>query len=230
MLVGDSMMHSLAPGVARLGTARGLIVWDASVPGCGLSDIGDRRVWNWDGVDPRCVPTWRTRWTPQIQQFKPNVVVAMFGIQDAYDRRIDGRDYPFDTPAGHDLAARDLTEAVTTLSQTGAHVVMLTSPYYIVGWPQQIHKDRSPYNSAWIDSYNAIVREVAQQFPDKVTLLDLNRFICPQGQWTDDIGGTDVRAIDRVHLSDAGADMVAQWIAPSLVLPNRVGATRAAAS
>jgi peptidoglycan/LPS O-acetylase OafA/YrhL/lysophospholipase L1-like esterase len=230
MLVGDSMMHSLAPGMARLGTARGLDVWDASVPGCGLSDDGDRRVWNWDGVDPRCIPPWRTRWTPQIDQFKPNIVVAMFGIQDAYDRRVDGREYPFDTPAGHDLAARDLIEAVTTLSHTGARVVLLNSPYYIVGWPQQIHKDRSPYNPAWIDRYNAVVREVASQFPDKVTLLDVNHFLCPQGQWTDNVSGTEVRAIDRVHLSDAGADLVAQWLAPALTSPTRFGAARSAAS
>ena len=72
--------------------------WDASVPGCGLaSDVGERWFAEWRGIDPKCLPGWRERWPRQIARSDPDVVVVLFGAQDAFDRRIDRRRGPIST-------------------------------------------------------------------------------------------------------------------------------------
>jgi hypothetical protein len=218
MLVGDSVAHSLAPGLARDAAAAGLDFWDTSVPGCGLAtDVGDRWFAEWRGVEPRCLPGWRERWPKQVVLFHPDVVVMLVGAQDAFDRRINGNVVRFDTPAGATLAEQDLHDAIGVLGAGGAKIVLLTTPYYVLGWPQKVEVARSPLHEPWIDRYNALERAVAAQNAARVSVLDLNRYIDPSGRWTDMVNGIKVRTFDRCHLSDAGATYVATWLTPQLL-------------
>ena len=218
MLVGDSMATSMAPGIQAAATADGFEFWDATVPGCGLgTDVGDRWFDEWRGIEPRCLPGWRERWPGQVQSYKPDVVIGLFGAQDAFDRRIDGTEIKFDTPDGISLATRDMDEAVSVLSSSGAHVYMLTTPYYVLGWPQKVQVERSPLFEPWIDNYNnQVVRTVAAQHADDVSVLDLNRYLDPAGTWTDTVAGIKVRTFDRCHLSEEGATYVANWLVPQI--------------
>jgi hypothetical protein len=218
MLVGDSMATSMAPGIGAAAARDGFDFWDASVPGCGLaSDVGERWFAEWRGVEDRCVPGWRERWPGQVQSYKPDIVIGLFGAQDAFDRRIDGTEIKFDTPEGVALAQRDMDEAVNVLSSTGAHVYMLTTPYYVLGWPQQVQVERSPLNEPWIDSFNSqVVRAVAAQHADTMSVLDLNLYLDPDGTWTDTVAGIKVRTFDRCHLSEEGATYVANWLVPQI--------------
>ena len=157
MLVGDSVANSLAPGLAATAKARGYQFWNASVPGCGLgTDVGDRWFDEWRGVYPPCLPGWRDRWPHELKVFRPDIVVGLFGAQDAFDRRMNGHIVHFDTPDGTALATHDLQSATTMLSSRGAHVVLLTTPYYVMGWPQKVQIERSPLNAPWIDRYNLL--------------------------------------------------------------------------
>jgi peptidoglycan/LPS O-acetylase OafA/YrhL len=217
MLVGDSVADSLSPGLAAALTARGYVFWNASVPGCGLaSDVGERWFGEWRGVDPHCLPGWRQRWPSEIKAFRPDIVVGLFGGQDAFDRRIDGRVFPFDTADGAALAHEDLQGAVKILSAGGAHIVLLNTPYYVLGWPQQVQVDRSTLNPAWIDRFNGFEHDVAAAQPRRVTVLNLNHYLDPDGHWTDTVDGIKVRTFDKCHLSPAGAAFVAKWLTPQL--------------
>jgi peptidoglycan/LPS O-acetylase OafA/YrhL len=218
MLVGDSMATSMAPGIRAAATRDGFDFWDASVPGCGLgTDVGDRWFDEWRGVEPRCLPGWRERWPGQLQSYRPDVVIGLFGAQDAFDRRIDGTEIKFDTPDGLSLAQRDMDEAVSVLSSTGADVYMLTTPYYVLGWPQKVQVERSPLFEPWIDNYNnQVVRAVAANHAERVSVLDLNAYLAPDGTWTDTVAGIKVRSFDRCHLSEEGAAYVATWLVPQI--------------
>jgi peptidoglycan/LPS O-acetylase OafA/YrhL len=218
MLVGDSVARSLGPGIARAAAARGFVFWDASVPGCGLaSDVGERWLARWQGLDERCVPPWRSRFPQQLAEFRPHVVVALFGAQDAFDRRVDGQVVPFDSPEGERLARADLEEAADLLTAGDTELVLLTAPYYRICCPMPIEEGRSPMNEAWIDRYNRVQRTVAVGRTSSVTVLDLNRVLDPGGTWTDTVDGVKVRSYDRSHLSEEGADFVAAWLAPQLL-------------
>ena len=167
MLVGDSVARSLGPGIGRATAAQGIEFWDGSVPGCGLAtDVGERWFGQWQGLDQRCVPGWRERWPAQVKQFDPDIVVTLFGAQDAFDRRIDGTEVKFDTNEGRALAERDLQTAITSLSSSGAEVVLLTAPYYKLCCPMRIDQDRSPINEAWVARYNEMQVNVGAAEPD----------------------------------------------------------------
>jgi hypothetical protein len=219
MLVGDSMATSMAPGLDAAARANGFTFWDASVPGCGLgTDVGDRWFAEWRGVEPRCLPGWKDRWPGQVAAFHPDVVVGLFGAQDAFDRRIAGNEIKFDTDAGIQLAQQDMEGAVSVLSASGAKVIMLTTPYYTLGWPQKVDVDRSPLHEPWIDRYNNdVVRAVAARHPDTMSVIDLNRYLDPAGTWTDTVNGIKVRSFDRCHLSELGSNYVAWWLAPQIL-------------
>jgi peptidoglycan/LPS O-acetylase OafA/YrhL/lysophospholipase L1-like esterase len=217
MLVGDSVAASMAPGLAAQANARGFVFWSAAVPGCGLAtDVGERYIDGWEGIDPRCVPGWRTRWPLQVAAFKPDIVVMLVGGQDMFDRRINGQVTRFDTAAGATLAESDEATAVKLLSARGARVVVLTTPYYVLGWPQRVVVNRSPLYKPWTDMYNGYQRAVAKNGGGKVAILDLNRLLDPNGVWTDTVDGIQVRTFDKCHLSTAGANFVAKWLSPQL--------------
>jgi hypothetical protein len=79
-------------------------------------------------------------------------------------------------------------------------MVMMTAPCYDSGeqpdgapWPED-----SPQRLA---IYNGLVREVAAENPTKVTLLDLDALVCPQGQFEPVIDGVTVRQPDGVHFT-----------------------------
>jgi peptidoglycan/LPS O-acetylase OafA/YrhL/lysophospholipase L1-like esterase len=218
MVVGDSVANSMAPGLERAGPAQGLTVWNAAVDGCGITqDVGEQRVWGWQPPRKECIPGWRERWPLQLSQFNPDVVVMLLGTDDAFDRRVNGQEITFDSPAGDQLTRNELQEAITMLSAGGARVVALTAPYHVIGWPRQVRLDRSSYNPVWVNRWNDNLRAVATHNPTTTTIIDFNRFLCPEGKWTDNINGVNVRRLDKMHLSDEGADMAASWLAPQLV-------------
>jgi lysophospholipase L1-like esterase len=218
MVVGDSVANSLAPGLERAAAAHGINAWNAAVDGCGITqDVGEQRVWGWEPARPSCSPGWRQRWPLQLGQFDPDVVVVLLGTDDAFDRRIDGREVMFDSPEGDELVRNELQEAVTLLSASGARVVVLTTPYHVIGWPRRVRLDRSAYNASWVDRWNNNLRAVATRNPSAVTIVDLNRFLGPEGKWTDSLFGVKVRSHDKMHLSPEGADLVAGWLAPQVV-------------
>ena len=139
------------------------------------------------------------------------------GSEDAFDRRVDGVEYRFDEPAGAALAQRDLQGAVTALSSSGAHVVVLTAPYYRLCCPMKIDESRSPMNEAWVGRYNQLQLDVTRRNPTRASLVDLNLFLDPAGTWTDTVNGVKVRSFDRSHLSEEGADLVGNWLIPQLL-------------
>jgi peptidoglycan/LPS O-acetylase OafA/YrhL len=215
MLVGDSIAGSLAPGVGRRAPTDDFFFFDATVAGCGLtSDRGERWVGDWELPNDRCLPEWRVRWPQHIAEFDPDIVLLLLSAHDAVDRRIDGQEVAFDSPQGEELMRKDLRDAIDVLTARGARVIVLNAPYNRQPWRLPVDPRRSSFNNSWVDRQNSVAFEVASEDADRATLLDLNHFLDPDGRWTDTVEGVHVRAADTVHLSDAGADLVASWALP----------------
>ena len=63
---------------------------------------------------------------------------------------------------------------------------------------------------------NRVFSDFAAAHPDRVSLLDLDHFLCPHGApCNPKVDGVDVRP-DGTHLSPAGAGLVARWMLPQL--------------
>ena len=67
-----------------------------------------------------------------------------------------------------------------------------------------------------VEPLNDLYREFAQQYPDRVSIIDLNGFMCPDGEYSDlTIDGVKIRS-DGVHFTEDGAAIVARWLGPQI--------------
>jgi hypothetical protein len=67
------------------------------------------------------------------------------------------------------------------------------------------------------DQLNALYRQFAEGHPDKVGIVDLNGFICPNGKYTDVLNGVKMRE-DGVHFTTESSYIVARWLVPQIKL------------
>ena len=149
LLVGDSVANSLAPGLQNLAATDYFQLWNASVPGLRARQRPRPALHRRLG-EPAAHLRARAgaiAGPPRSREWNPQVAVVLLGAQDTFDRRIDGKVYPVRlSRAAQQLAMAELQQAVDILGKNGAHVVFLTAPYYVLGWPQQIVVNRSHYN------------------------------------------------------------------------------------
>jgi lysophospholipase L1-like esterase len=104
---------------------------------------------------------------------------------------------------------------VSVLGSTGAKVVIATEPYNRRGE----QPDGSLYpedDPSRVDRWNQLVAAEIVAAPT-VSQLDLNQKLCPDGQFTWDVDGVQVRS-DGVHLSTDGVHWLAPWLAAQLQL------------
>jgi lysophospholipase L1-like esterase len=215
LVVGDSIALSLAEGIRGEFAAHGVTVLDEGMLGCGIVSTG--KVWiagEMETISPKCAD-WAERWGRAEADFAPDVVVVLVGAWDAYDREIDGRFIPFDTPESDALLRADLSHAVDVLSSGGARVVLLTVPYYEYRYSVNTPDvSRSAFVPARVDHFNEILAGVAAA-DERVTLIDLNHFLSPDGAIHATIDGIAVQG-DGVHFSPEGGQYVAEWLQPKL--------------
>ena len=77
----------------------------------------------------------------------------------------------------------------------------------VVEWPE--------YEPWRVDRINSLFRDFLANHPGRYRMVDLNKFVSPQGKFTDELNGQVIRG-DGVHFTDAGAAIVAEWLAPQL--------------
>jgi hypothetical protein len=222
VVVGDSVAMTLAEGLRTSGAPRGIAVRNHGFLGCGISHGG--RVWYFgrpEPIGPECA-RWPERWGAAVGEFDPDVAVVLVGATDAYDREIDGRWLGFGSPELDALLLGELRAAVDVLAARGASVVLLTVPYYehryAVNTPDDL--DRSVFAATRVDHFNRLLRQVTTADP-RATVIDLNRFLSPDGQAHEVIDGIVVQG-DGVHFTPEGAAYAADWLLPQLARLERV--------
>jgi len=215
MIVGDSVAGTLGLGFQTLGPPNHLWVWNRGRLGCGLF-YGDSV---YEGgellpVDPQC--DWHASWPNQLTSFKPDMVMLLVGAWDVLDRQVDGKLVKFGSVEFDRSFLQQLDDATALLSSQGAKVVLLTTPFFsrpeLVG---QTGRDWPEYEPWRVDRINSLYRDFLTAHPGRYTLLDLNKFVSPQGKFADELNGVQVRG-DGVHFTHDGAIMVDNWLIPQL--------------
>jgi len=222
LVVGDSVALTLAEGLRPAGARSGFVIRNDGTLGCGISHGG--RIWYYgrpSPIGPECAQG-TERWARAVAEFDPGVVVVLVGATDAYDREIDGRWLTFGSPEHDALLVGELRTAIDVLGSRGARVVLLTVPYYehryAVNTPKDL--DRSVFSTARVDHFNRVLRRVAAADP-RVTVIDLNRFLSPDGEISETIDGIVVQG-DGVHFTPEGGVYVGDWLVPQLTRLERV--------
>jgi len=203
---GDSVSLTLS---LYLPPAAGIRFTDHSVLGCGIVTGGPyRHAGTQYPGNPVC-DVWPRRWLRQLRADRPDEVLLFVGRWETMDRFYRGRWQHLGDPAYDDHLAALLGQAITLLGSTGAHVVVATEPYNRGGE----QPDGSLYpedNPIRVADWNLLLREVVDAHPGTL-VLDLNRKLCPNGTFTWNVDGVQVRS-DGVHLTQEGVQWLAPWL------------------
>jgi hypothetical protein len=219
MVVGDSVSWFVGRGLERWGREQGgLLVWNTGTLGCGVARGGEIVLSTGpEPVEPVC-NAWEERWTSQLEDFDPDVVVVLTGLWDLADRKLPEWDdfHHVGEPVADDFLVAEYRAAHELLSSRGAGVVWLTAPCYadrILPGPLADTNALRPERTRWFD--DEVLPRFAAATP-AVELVDLAGFVCPDGVFTQEFGGLEGVRPDGVHFSDDAAALIAEWLVPHL--------------
>jgi hypothetical protein len=210
---GDSVSWTLG---TYLPAHPGLDVNVPAIEGCGITTLNDiLELGTPHTLYPQC-PQWPSQWQSAADSDDPDVSVILLDRWEFMDAELDGAyhhvgEAPFDA-----YLMGQLDKAVGIGMSHGARVVLLTAPY--------THRAETPSGGLYpedqparVDAWNTLLRAEAAKHPSTVTILDLNRVVCPQGTFTWSIGGLQVRS-DGLHFTPEGVQQViAPWLLPHLL-------------
>ncbi|MGH9079127.1 MAG: acyltransferase family protein [Acidimicrobiales bacterium] len=215
LVVGDSLSLTVGFWVAQYESQYGVVLRGRPLDGCGLATAVP--------FDMRGTPTyplapctsWPTIWQQEVRQLRPAVVVLVVGWWETMDRMYQGRWQHLGDPDFDAYEVSRFEEAVSVLSSGGAHVVLMTAPYFDAG----TQPDGQPWDEdapARVDLLNRMIEGVAARHRHLVSVVPLNRYLDPGGRFTWKIDGRQVRFDDGVHTTEAAGTYLAPKILPLL--------------
>ncbi len=230
LVVGDSFAHTLAAGIDRNATAYGVTVFDESLWGCALARGSPVLI----GLTPIPVtgpcaatgPGWQALYQADVTSDRPTLSVLVLGPWDLTTRYIDGGWQTPGLPGFDAYYAQQIVTAVRILSAGGGRVVITTVPEVRTNGPELCVPPPAslrdcPTEVQRVAALNDTARTVASEFPDQVTLIDLDQRLAPNGTFVSTVDGTVVRASDGVHLSEPGGEWLTPWLVPQLIADAR---------
>jgi peptidoglycan/LPS O-acetylase OafA/YrhL len=214
LLVGDSVAFTLGDKgfEGEVADASGLAFWNQAILFCELVPGAHRENDEVRPASDTCLD-WEHDWRRTVELWDPAVSVLQIGAWEIFDREIDGEWVTFGTPEYDEVLVPVLQRAVDSLSSQGAPVVVLTTPPF--ERDDGVTTDWTQNDTARTDHFNELLRDLAAANPDTVRLIDLGGYLCPNNECRDQIDGVELRP-DGLHFGDAGARLVASWLAPQL--------------
>jgi peptidoglycan/LPS O-acetylase OafA/YrhL len=209
---GDSVSWTLG---TYLPPHPGLATTVRAVQGCGIAVLPDILITGTAHTNYDYCPAWPTIWRKGLDADDPDVSVILLDRWELMDRKLGGAYHHVGEPAFDAYLTGQLDQAVATVGAKGARVVLLTAPY--------THRAEKPDGGLYpedqparVDAWNGLLRAEAARHPDTVTVLDLNKVICPGGVFTSTINGMQVRS-DGLHFTPAAVQkIIAPWLLPQL--------------
>ena len=220
LIVGDSMAGSLGVGMSTVAARYGAQVVNEGAPGCSLAEASQVRVL-WYTVPPG-LPCEAgnpghllTAYRSLVGEFDPDVVVYL-ARADTLDTELNGSWQHVGQPAFDRWAELRFRQAIAVLGSGGAHVVMLTSPYYDSG--EQGDGQPWPENApARVTADNALLKTAVAGSPSVASVIDLGSLVSPSGRYAAKVDGVPLRCGDGVHFTVPGGQWVGQRLLPQLV-------------
>jgi len=237
LVIGDSTALTLGIDLPPKGKGWNVAIDSQGVEGCGVA-IGSLLREDGTATTPAAPCDSSTpvsgQWPALLRGFvasdRPDVVALLAGRWEVADWRSDGHWTNILSPKMSSYVEKQLTLAVQEGTADGAHMALLTAPCYSSG--EQPNGSPWPNDSAKrVNAYNRLLHKVADQHPQKVSVVNLDGIVCPAGKFETTIDNVKVRAPDGIHFPffkfgdplAAAPDTLAQvnafrdWIGPRLM-------------
>jgi len=215
LVVGDSLSLTVGFWMSTYASEYGLVMRGRPLDGCGLAT----------GVpyDLHGMPTyplapcaqWPSIWQSDVAQLHPQVVALVIGWWDTMDRMYRGTWQHLGDPAFDSYETKQIETAVSVLSSRGAHVALMTSPFYDSG--------EQPNGQPWDEDaparvvlLNKMIESVAAMHPNIASVVPLNKYLDPGGHFASKIDGKVMRFSDGVHTTEDAGTYLAPKILPQL--------------
>ena len=214
LIAGDSVALTLGYWLDPKRDTQGVQVRTEATLGCGLTGGTVHSEGNDIPTSDEC-GGWPLRWRKTVDEYQPSVAVVLVGAWDVVDHRINGDILPVGTDAWALYMTHQLDTATQVLSAHGARVVLMTSPCF--GQPDSgLEGIPERWDAARVHDLNGVLRTYAKAHPAQVSLVDLQSFLCPKGEYTPTVGGVTARDPDGTHLTPEGSKVVWRWLAAQL--------------
>jgi peptidoglycan/LPS O-acetylase OafA/YrhL len=207
---GDSVAWTL---MRYLTPTPGLSFTNYTTIGCGVARGGPYRYAGQTlNQKPEC-DAWPSRWSQRINHDRPDVVLLIIGRWEVVDRVNEGDWTHIGDDAYDGYLRGELQRALDILTSTGAHVVVTTEPYNRRGERADgsLYPEDLPVRA---DRWNTLLRSVIGKRSD-VTVLDLNKKLCPDGYYTTKVDGIKMR-MDGVHPTPEAVKWLTPWLTDAL--------------
>ncbi len=215
LVVGDSLSLTVGFWLTPHAPHYGVVLRGRPLDGCGLATAVPYDIHGTASYPLAPCANWPTLWGSDVAQLKPQVVVLIVGWWETMDRFYQGRWQHLGQPSFDAYERANLQQAVSVLGASGAHVVLMTSPYYDSG--EQL--DGQPWDEddpARVNLLNQMITSVAAMHPGQVSVVRLNKYLDPDGHFTASINGQVMRFADGVHTTEAAGTYLAPKILPQL--------------
>ncbi len=204
--IGWTWMHYLPP-------TPGFAFLDHTVIGCSLVRGTPYRYVGQTLEQRAECDSWPLRWARQVSQDQPDAALLIIGRWETVDRVNEGQWTHIGDPTFDSYLNAELQRALRIVGSTGVRVVVATVPYSRGGEKPdgRLYPEDQPDR---VDQWNAMLRRAVSRHPN-VTILDLNKKLCPDGVYTAKVDGIKVRS-DGVHLTPEGVKWLTPWLEESL--------------
>ena len=212
-IVGDSVADDVGDGLvmwaARTGEAE---ILNLAIRGCGLA------VGAWPesvGRRPLVCDRWRERVRPRLEEFRPDVIVAVTAVWELNSRELPewGRPRALGDPVFDAWLSEELETASSFLASFDAPVVWLTAPCIrrIEGGTQ------GAFDPARLSHLNGVILPgVAERNPEIAELVDFHEAVCPGGRFTTQIYGIQPFRSGGVHFTERAQHWIGEWLGPRI--------------
>jgi hypothetical protein len=215
LLVGGSGALTLGFGLVPQTPGTGTSLLDAGILGCGLEKHGAFITAGVLYANPYYCPEWPEEWRYDIDTQRSDVVAMDLGRWELVDRYHDEHWSHIGRPGFDAYLRSELEEAIEIATQHGADVALMTTPYYqtMFGSLGGVYPENAPWR---IDEFDEMLRSVAALYPGKVSVVHYRGMLTPGGEYSLILDGQVARWVQGIHVTDAGAKVIAPHLLESL--------------
>jgi peptidoglycan/LPS O-acetylase OafA/YrhL len=200
MVVGDSIAFTIGVPFLYNEQEYGLATSDAATLGCAFGVRGEVDVnGKWEDPPKGCRDEIASL-AAEATAFGANEIIFELGYRDEFNWKVDGKVVHLCERAYDDYVEARMRRFIKVLGEDGKRKLLFLSVPYVKP-PAQADGSPAPQASTKRHSeINALLSEAAKSDPGNATVLDIDKVISPDNQYTTDLNGQLCR-FDGIHVT-----------------------------